>query len=216
MIRSQSRSLSLSASVAATLLCVAAPAFAQDPNTPPPAGSIPPPIQAMSAPKVGDDMTGSLGFGVGVIAGTSLVSPTASIALKYWLSDVLAVVPALNFQVLKLSSPPGGGPTPNTQWDFAPEAVVLFVPFRSTTTRLSLGGGLGIDIGKGPGATTTAVHIYVPIQAGVEHFFTRWFSIGIAARSNLIDYNKDVAFSTSITTRSNNLGVVGQLFFYTD
>ena len=45
-----------------------------------------------------------------------------------------------------------------------------------------------------------AVNIYVPIQAGVEHFFTRWFSMGIAAQSNLIDYQKDDHFSSTINT----------------
>ena len=209
MTRSPLRSLLLTASAAATLLCVAAPAFAQE--SPPPTSAVPPPMQAMSAPKGSEDMTGSLGFGVGVTAGTSLVIPNANIALKYWLSDSLAVVPAFNFLVLKPA--PAGS---QTTWNFNPEVVVLYVPFRSTSTRLSVGGGLGIGIGKAPPATNTAVHIYLPIQAGVEHFFTRWFSMGIAARSNLIDYNKDVAFSSAISTSSNNLAAVGQLFFYTD
>ncbi len=83
MTRSPLRSLLLTASAAATLLCVAAPAFAQE--SPPPT-SVPPPMQAMSAAKGSEDMTGSLGFGVGVLAGTSLVVPNANIALKYWMS----------------------------------------------------------------------------------------------------------------------------------
>lgn len=205
------RSLFLSVSAAATLLCVAAPAFAQDPGTsPPPATSVASPMQAMAAPKGPEDMTGSLGFGLGVAAGTSLVAPNAAIAIKYWLSDKLAVVPAFNFLVLKPSAPN----TPTT-WNFAPEAVALFVPFRSTSTRLSVGGGLGMGFSKVFPATATAVHLYIPIQAGLEHFFTRWFSMGIAARSNLFDYQKGVAVSTAISTTSN-LAAVGSLFFYTD
>lgn len=205
------RSLFLALPAGATLLCLAAPTFAQDPGTsPPPASSTPSPMQAMAAPKGTDDMTGSLGFGLGVAAGTSLVVPNAAITLKYWMTDRLAVAPAFNFLVFKPSAP-----NSPTTWNFAPEAVALFVPFRSTSTRLSLGGGLGIGFGKTPPATSTAVHIYIPIQAGLEHFFTRWFSMGIAARSNLFDYNKGVAVSTAITTTSN-LSAVGSLFFYTD
>jgi hypothetical protein len=208
---SRSLSLSLSLSAVAALLCVATPAFAQDAATsPPPPSAVASPMQAMAAPKGAEDMTGSVGFGLGVAAGTSLVAPNAAITIKYWMTDRLAVAPAFNFLVLRPSAPDS-----TTAWNFAPEAVVLFVPFRSTSTRLSLGGGLGIGFGKTPPATTTAVHVYIPIQAGLEHFFTRWFSMGIAARSNLFDYQKGVAISTAITTTSN-LAAVGSLFFYTD
>jgi hypothetical protein len=211
MFRSPLCSLTLTASAAATLLCVA-PAFAQE--SPPPGTNVPPPMQAMTAPKGSEDMTGSLGFGLGVTAGAqTLITPTTSIALKYWLNDTLTVVPALNF----LYNKPSGV---DANWNFSPEALVLYVPFRSTSTRLEVGGGFGFSVGKlAPGANTD-VHIYVPIQAGVEHFFTRWFSMGIAARSQLIDYHKDVGFSSAINTTSNtgiaNASAVGQLFFYTD
>lgn len=226
MTRSPLRSLILTAPAAATLLCVATPAFAQE--SPPPvaaAAAIPPPMQAMAAPKGMEDMTGSLGFGVGVQAGmTTLVSPVDVVAVKYWLSDVLAVVPSLSFQILKPNPPGGMAPATDTRWNFTPSAILLFVPFRSTSTRFSVGGGLGFGLGKTPPATNTSVRIYVPIQAGVEHFFTRWFSMGIAARANLISYSKDNEFSSAITTiqSENNSGnglnaaAVGQLFFYTD
>jgi hypothetical protein len=207
MIRSSLRSLSMTAVAGAMLLSAAAPAFAQE-NPPPSAGSVPPPMQAMAAPKGSEDMTGSIGFGVGVAAGAqTLIAPDNTVALKYWMSDVLAVSPRLTFSISKPS-----GPGTATTWDFSPSAVVLFVPFRSTSTRFSVGGGLGFSIGKTPPATDTAVRIFIPIQAGVEHFFTRWFSLGIAASSNLIDYQKDVGFSIAINTPH----YLGQLFFYTD
>jgi len=199
----------MTAVAAAMLLSAAAPALAQE-NPPPAAGSVPPPMQAMAAPKGSDDMTGSIGFGVGVAAGMQTlvqIAPNNTVALKYWLSDVLAVSPALSFNILKPS-----GPGTATTWDFSPSAVVLFVPFRSTSTRFSVGGGLGFSVGKTPPATTTAVRIFIPLQAGVEHFFTRWFSTGIAAQSNLIDYQKDASFAVHIDT----FQLLGSLFFYTD
>ena len=95
MFRSPLRSLTFTAAAAATLLCVA-PAFAQE--SPPPgsaAAAVPPPMQAMSAPKGSEDMTGSLGFGVGVLRGTAttLVTTSDVVAVRYWLSDILVLEP---------------------------------------------------------------------------------------------------------------------------
>jgi hypothetical protein len=200
---------------AAMLLGAAAPAFAQE-NPPPSAnGSVPPPMQAVSAPKGSDDMTGSLGFGVGLATSANsllTVAPGNSVAIKYWLSDFLAVSPSLSFNITKPTPPGGMSPATDTRWAFNPAAVVLFVPFRSTTTRFSVGGGLGIRLSKTPPGDT-AVAFFIPIQAGVEHFFARWFSVGIAAQSNLFSYQKD--------TQVQILGIdttqlLGQLFFYTD
>jgi hypothetical protein len=211
MFRSPLRFLTLTASAAATLLCVA-PAFAQE--SPPPGTAVPPPMQAMTAPKGSEDMTGSLGFGLGVTAGAqTLIAPTTSIALKYWLNDSLTIVPAFTF----LYNKPSGV---DANWNLAPEVLALYVPFRSTSTRLEVGAGFGFGVGKPAPGANTAVRIYVPIQAGVEHFFTRWFSMGIAARTQLIDYQKDDHFSSAINTTTNssilNTSAVGQLFFYTD
>jgi hypothetical protein len=212
MTRSLLRFPTIAATAAATLLCVAAPAFAQE-SPPPTAASVPPPMRAMAAPKGTEDMTGSLGFGVGVAAGTqTLITTQDVVALKYWLTDVLAVSPSFNFSVTKPNvpnAPPGAN---DTRWNFDPSVVVLFVPFRSTSTRLLVGGGLGFHLGKTPPGTNTEVGIFLPITAGVEHFFTRWFSLGIAAQSRLIDYQKDIHFASTIDTTS----FVGSLFFYTD
>jgi hypothetical protein len=164
---------------------------------------------AMAAPKAADDMTGSVGFGVGVIPNNQLVGTTGQVAIKYWMSDVLAIVPALNFTLTKAMNV-------DAAWVFNPEAVVLFVPIRSTSTRLLVGGGLGFGVSKNPAISTdTTFEIYLPIQAGVEHFFTRWFSMGIAARTRLVDYTKTgtpYTFNVAINTAS----LLGSLFFYTD
>jgi hypothetical protein len=210
MTRSIFHALSMTAA-AAMLLCAAAPAFAQDP---PPASSVPPPMQAMSAPKGSDDMTGSIGFGVGVAAGAqTLIAPiNDTVAIKYWLSDVLAVSPGLTFRIVKPTPPGGMSPQTDTQWNFSPSATVLFVPFRSTTTRFEVGGGLAISLSKNPPADT-AIAFGIPLQAGVEHFFARWFSMGIAAGSNLFTYEKNVQVRIFDI---NTTRLVGQLFFYTD
>jgi len=208
MTRSIFSALSMTAA-AAMLLGSAAPAFAQD-NPPPSGGSVPPPMQAMSAPKGSDDMTGSLGFGVGVVPGAqTLISPTASVAIKYWLSDTLAVSPSLIFNITKPIPAMGSA---DASWRFNPQAVILFVPFRSTTTRLSVGAGLGINLRKTPPADT-AIGVTIPLQAGVEHFFARWFSMGIAAQSFLFTYEKNAQVQIfALDTTS----LLGQLFFYTD
>jgi hypothetical protein len=216
MKRSLLRSFSMTAVATAMLLSAAAPALAQE-NPPPTAGSVPPPMQAMAAPKGAEDMTGSIGFGVGVLtraATTTLVTSDSTVALKYWLSDVLAVSPSLAFSVVKPTPPMGMSPATDIQWTFNPQAVVLFVPFRSTTTRFEVGAGLGINLNKNPTVSPdTNVGIFIPIQAGVEHFFARWFSLGIAASTRFFDYEKN----NSVTILNiNTAAYLGQLFFYTD
>jgi hypothetical protein len=200
----------------AGLLLTALPALAQDPGAAPAAGATPPgavssTVSALSAPKGPDDMTGSLGFGVGVIPNAQLAGTNGQVAVKYWMRDTLAIVPALNFNITKATGT-------DTSWVLNPEVVALFVPFKSTSTRLLVGGGLGLSVGKAPPVTAmtdTTFHVYLPIQAGVEHFFTRWFSTGIAARTNLFDYTKTgTPYSMSIAI--NSAALLGSLFFYTD
>ena len=204
------------ASAVAGLSLIAFPAFAQDPGAALSSGAAPSgggssTISALSGPKGADDMTGSLGFGIGVIPNAQLAGTNGQVAVKYWMHDTLAIVPALNFNITKVTGT-------DTSWEFNPEVVALFVPFRSTSTRLLVGGGLGFSVGKTPPVTAmtdTTFHIYLPIQAGVEHFFTRWFSTGIAARTNLFDYTKTgTPYSMSIAIDSAAL--LGSLFFYTD
>jgi hypothetical protein len=182
------------------------------PSATPPTG-VPGPMAL--APKSGDDLSGALGFGVGVIASPELVGTNGVVGIKYWSSDSFALAPALNFGFRKPKDV-------DATWQFRPELVFLFAPYKSTSTRFELGAGLGLGLSKsGPtvamptASTDTAFNVYVPIQAGVEHFFTRWFAMGIAARFNLIDFQtqgdyNEVAFSI------NSTSLLGSLFFYTD
>jgi hypothetical protein len=155
-------------------------------------------------------MTGSLGFGVGVTPSVQLVGTSGQVAVKYWSTDTLAFVPALNFTLSKSMGQ-------SAAWLFNPEFVVLFVPFKGTSTRLLVGGGLGVSLSKTMPAivNNTTFEIYLPIQAGVEHFFTRWFSMGIAARTRLFDYTK-TGTPYTMNFSINSASLLGSLFFYTD
>jgi hypothetical protein len=165
-------------------------------------------------------MSGQLGIGVGVGsggAGSSLISTKdAEINMKYWLSDTLAVMPQLALTV-------GTASGNSTAWRFAPAALVLYCPWRTTSTRLGVGGGLGLSFGKAAVASPapapdTTITIRLPIYVGVEHFFTKWFSMGIAVQEDFLNYTKtgpvhsfNLGIDNTTTTQA-----IGFLFFYTD
>jgi hypothetical protein len=196
-------------------------ALAQEPG----AGAAPAYAPAPAPAPAASDMSGQLGIGVGVGAGgagSSLISTKdAEINMKYWLSDTLSVMPQL---ALTLTSASGN----STAWRFAPAALMLYCPWKTTSTRLSVGAGLGLSFGKTAVASPapapdTTITIRLPIYAGVEHFFTRWFSMGIAVQDDFLYYTKTGpthTFGMAIdnTSESTNPPVtaVGFLFFYTD
>ena len=209
-----------------TTLSFAAPAYAQapveaPPPEPPPAPPPPPaaetttalpaPMAPMAMTKSAHDMTGSLGFGVGVTANPQLIGTNGTVSIKYWMKDTLALVPSLNFTLAKAMDTPAG-------WNVAPQVVALFVPFAATSTRLLVGGGLGFNVSKTSGAMDTAIGVNIPIQAGVEHFFARWFSMGIAAGSNLFSFQRLATMGNPWTMAFsiNTATLLGSLFFYTD
>jgi hypothetical protein len=162
-----------------------------------------------AAPRSMNDMTGALGFGVGLVNNIELVGTSPNVALKYWMHDNLAISPALNFNVTKNMGA-------NTVWNFTPSVVALWVPWQSTATRLEVGGGIGLNVGKTPaGATDTTFGVILPIQGGVEHFFTRWLSAGIAASSTLFSYTK-TGTPWQMAFQVNTAQLAGSLFFYTD
>ena len=101
--------LSLAATFA--LLGAALPAYAQAPvpapvaapaMAPAPAPQGPAPAPIMPA-RAGDDLTGTVGFGVGIIAGKDeLILPdTGNLIMKYWLNDAMALVPKLSLGISK-------------------------------------------------------------------------------------------------------------------
>jgi hypothetical protein len=202
-------------------------AQAQAPATAPMDTAAPPPMMSVPvpAPMASDNMSGQLGFGVAVTAGSSFIVPGATLNMKYWLSDVLAVMPTVALKMYKIKDV-------DTNWAIAPGALVLFCPWRTTSTRLSVGGGLNLTFAKwgaaGPPALGTQptgappadtwIGINLPIYAGVEHFFTKWFSMGIAVQDNFLQYGKqgDVwAMGVSIDN-VDSITALGFLFFYTD
>jgi hypothetical protein len=182
-------------------------------------------------------MSGQLGLGVGVTAGANtLIQPGATINLKYWLSDALAIMPQLQ---LKMSKQNGT----DINWAASPSAIVLYCPLKTTSTKLSVGGGLGAtfakwgavppvtvpaaappvppDLAQTPAAAPSSdvyIAVRLPIYVSVEHFFTKWFSMGVALQDDLVSYGKqgDVwRFDVSLDT-VNTVTAAGFLFFYTD
>ena len=182
------------------------------------------PVAPVMAPRSGDDMTGSVGFGVGVTAGTTdlLTIDQANLMMKYWMSDAMSIVPRLDLAINHVKG------APNTPWAFAPSVLANFVLLKGASTRLDAGLGLGIALAKNMAAdighrsaafagdgTATYFGIFVPVQIGVEHFFTRWFSMGIAANFDFLRFEKQGdpwRFGLAV----NNINYMGSLFIYTD
>lgn len=200
------------------VLGAAAPAFAQAPA---PATAVAPAtsdamMPASPAVRASDDMTGAVGFGVGVAAGAqTLIAPNNTLFMKYWVDDTLAVVPQLTLGIFKSKQ---NGVSGDTGWDFSPQVLALYVPWKSTSTRLSVGAGLGLSLHKNrPNATDTETHIgfNIPIYAGAEHFFARWFSMSIGMAENFFEYAK-VGDNYDLTIGVNTLRFQGLLTFYTD
>lgn len=220
----------ISTTAVASILGAALPAFAQAPAPAPMYVPAPAPMMAaapepmpvmpvapMMAPKAADDMTGSVGFGVGVVAGVNeLIKPdTANLMLKYWMSDVMAIMPKLTLTMSKSKVPPATEAGP-TAWQFNPEVLASFVLLKGASTRLAAGVGIGLNLSKNIVSTTnTTIGINVPIELGVEHYFTRWFSMGIAIHEQFIAYNK-TGDAYSFDFSVNTLSYMGSLFFYTD
>jgi hypothetical protein len=220
----------ISATAIASILGAALPAFAQAPApayapapavapAPAPEGTAVMPAAPVLAPRASDDMTGSVGLGVGVSGApaTSLVSvDTANLMLKYWMSDALALVPRL---AIGLSKTKGF----DASWAFSPSILASFGLLKGASTRLSAGVGIGLSLSKNPNAVVTTnpdaaktlVDIFIPVQLSVEHFFTRWFAMGIAIDERFLDFHKQGTpwtFGVGLDT----LSYMGSLFFYTD
>jgi len=236
--------LTLFSTTAFTSILAALPAFAQAPMPMAPAPApmmAPAPVMApamatapeaavmpaapVMAPKSPDDMSGSVGFGVGVVAGANdLIRPnTADLSMKYWLNDAIALLPKLQLSMSKAKDQ-------DAAWKIAPAVLAEFGLLKGASTRFNAAVGLGLSFGKTPpvttvdpttGVTTTtgskdvATEIYVPAGLNVEHFFTRWFSMGMGAYFNLIDFKKQ-GDGWSIGLDVNNITYLGSLFIYTD
>jgi hypothetical protein len=172
------------------------------------------PAAPVMAPKASDDMTGSVGFGVGVVGGSSVVKTDDVIAMKYWMSDALALIPQLSLNINKTKDV-------NTAWKFAPQLLADFTLLKGASTRLSAGLGLGITLAKGmlpanTASTDTYIAFRVPVQIGVEHFFARWFSMGLGATFPFLAYDKQGDAPWHFNVEISNVNYMGSLFFYTD
>jgi len=234
----------LSLTAFATIAGAALPAFAQAPMpmAPAPAPMMAPapvmapamapapmpeavmPVAPMMAPKAADDMSGSVGFGVGVVAGTDLIKPnTADLSMKYWLNDAIALMPKLDLAISKSKGS-------DMAWKLAPALAMEFGLLKGASTRFNAVVGVGLAFSKyqtvasttDPDAPPvvvapkdTTIDIFIPAGLNVEHFFARWFSMGFGTYFNLIDFKK-TGTPWSMDFGVNNINYVGSLFFYTD
>jgi len=232
----------ISTTAIASILGAALPAFAQAPAPAPMYAPAPAPAPMMApapapgpeaavmpaapvmAPRAADDMTGSVGIGTGVNAGTSLVAPdVANLMMKYWMSDAMAIVPRLAFTINHVKG------AANTPWQFSPSVLADFVLLKGASTRLAAGLGLGLAFAKNATAnigspaapafagdtTATYLGVFVPVQIGVEHFFARWFSMGVAANFDVLRFEKQGS-PWQFVMDISNINYLGSLFFYTD
>jgi hypothetical protein len=231
----------ISTTALATMLGAALPALAQAPVPAPMYAPAPPPAPMMApapmpmpeaapvmpvapmvaAPRAADDMTGSVGFRIGVGASiggtgtatgtstaTSLVTAdTTRVAMKYYLSDAMAIMPDL---VLKVSKTKDA----DAVWSFNPSVLAMFNLLKGASTRFDGGVGLGLQIGKTPPADTS-FGLNIPVALNVEHFFTRWFSMGLGTKFDLINFYKP-GDSWTMKFEVSNVNYWGSLFFYTD
>jgi hypothetical protein len=224
----------ISSTAIASILGAALPAFAQAPAPAPmyapsgPATMMVPapapgtevavvPVAPVVMPRLADDMTGSVGFGAGVgtgAAATSLVNlDTSTVFMKYWMSDAMAIIPQLQLTITKTKDVDAG-------WIFAPQVLADFTLLKGASTRLSAGLGLGITLAKNLAGLTTTPDTYIafriPVIVGVEHFFARWFSMGLGTSFNFLQYVKDGSAPWTMTVDVSNVAYLGYLAFYTD
>ena len=64
-------------------------------------------------------------------------------------------------------------------------------------------------------STDTYIGLNIPVVLNVEHFFTRWFSMGLGAQFNFINFYKQ-GTPWTIALEVSNVNYLGSLFFYTD
>ena len=166
----------------------------------------PPPVTAPKEP-ISDDMSGAIGVGVGVIAGNnSLITIAPAVSLRYWINGSLALSAGI---VLRMDAVKNA----DTSWQLSPSAMILFSPKKVLSTRLLIGVGLGETTVKNPPADV-AVTLSVPVFLGLEHYFTRWFAMGVAMQDDFLKYTSGTDYE--FTVSFNSTSYVGSLFFYTD
>jgi hypothetical protein len=181
------------------------------------------PVAAPVAPKAADDMSGSIGFGIGVGGGvpggatgtatnattsTSLVTAnTTSVAMKYYATDSFAILPRLEITMSKTKDL-------DASWAFRPSVLAMFNVFKGASTRFDAGAGVGIGIAKTPPADAT-INFNIPVALNVEHFFTRWFSMGLGTQFDFINFSKP-GDAWTLNVEISNIRYMGSLFFYTD
>jgi hypothetical protein len=153
----------------------------------------------------------------------------AQLYVRYWMMDKLAFEPELQVNSYssnsKYAATPNTPPTPISTVNndsilsgsaknagsailiIHPQLIVLYSLITTNSTRFEIGGGLGLDFGSlSKGKTATDEGADIPIEFGVEHFFTKWFSMDVGASFDLFGYDaQKIGTKTSTSAAVFNL-----------
>jgi hypothetical protein len=196
-------------------------------------------------------MAGRVGFGIGLwgaplalITGQNGAGPAAvgaSLGVRWWMTERLALLPALYASVQHQE-------THDTKNDFgevqkgtsttsgivAPSVRVAYAAFSGKTTRLLLAGGGGFSYAVQPNITQhypdgspkpptddlTKVGFSVLAGLGIEQFFTPRISIALGVDAPIFSFSSTKSGkddpTTAVGADFNSTQLSAAVFFYTD
>lgn len=232
------------------------PAFAPPPPMQPPASppQAPPPPEALPI-----RVAGRVGFGIGAyvapgggsgaataaasLGGLGGILPYgASLGIRWWAKERLAVLPSLNLTILHTSAPltttASGTIVPAgdfTEGSIAPGLSLGYAAYRGKTTRFLVIGGASFSYSAqarvkqdaNPGGSVTTHYVTaktlgfnIPFGFALEQFFTSRISVVVGAQAPLFEFlSTKVGFSDASTTVGANFNATqlgASLYFYTD
>ncbi|MEO5728499.1 MAG: hypothetical protein ABI134_07480 [Byssovorax sp.] len=220
----------------------------QSPAFAPPSPTLPPasPPQAQALPEVAPiQVAGRVGFGVGLYVAPGVGSPSAglsaisiigaSLGIRWWAKERLAVIPSLSLSISHTSAPSTTDTLGHhiqgdsfTNGTVAPALSLGYAAYRGKFTRFLVIGGVGFgyearQLLQGVPATyetTKSLSFTVPFGFALEQFFTYRISVVVGAQAPLFEYRSTkVSYADALTTVGANFNATqlnATIFFYTD
>ncbi|MFS8071959.1 MAG: hypothetical protein ACMG6S_36785 [Byssovorax sp.] len=225
-----------------------APGPPQSPAFAPPSPTVPPasPPQAQPPPEAAPiQVAGRVGFGVGLHVAPGVGSPSAdlsaisifgaSLGIRWWAKERLAVIPSLSLSISHTSAPSTtnalGDPIQAdsfTNGTVAPALSLGYAAYRGKSTRFLVIGGVGFGyearqrLQGAPATYETAksLSFTVPFGFALEQFFTSRISVVVGAQAPLFEYRSTkFGYADALTTVGANFNATqlnASIFFYTD